>query len=284
MKLIEKKCPNCGASLEFGDNDKSCKCTYCHRAFEIERDKSIESDDISEQFNLTAYKEKIKKAKEIFESDEYKETLKEAQKLSNEMLSDMEPFGFKIIKWFLITIFFVGFISFFVLTGSRVYKSTKENYIKKYSEVNKSNDNTDLIENTDELTNRQIEKINDEARGEIPTHGKGENSIKHSYLRETPEREKLYVAYKENNNVLVVVFKTVFYDFYHKEDRHTIYIPVVYNNVDKELKELVNAKIDASEYFFNDDNSCYYYGYSTFEEVYTYVIEPLKKEYKISEY
>lgn len=43
MKLIEKKCPNCGASLEFNDNDRSCKCVYCKRGFEIVRDS--ENDD-----------------------------------------------------------------------------------------------------------------------------------------------------------------------------------------------------------------------------------------------
>ena len=56
MKLIEKKCPNCGASLEFNDSDKSCKCQYCHRAFEIERDSSISVADIAEQFNLSELK------------------------------------------------------------------------------------------------------------------------------------------------------------------------------------------------------------------------------------
>ena len=38
MKLVEKKCPNCGANLSFGENEKSCKCDYCKREFEIERD------------------------------------------------------------------------------------------------------------------------------------------------------------------------------------------------------------------------------------------------------
>ena len=40
MNLIEKKCPNCGANLEFNENDKSCKCQYCHREFEIKRDSN----------------------------------------------------------------------------------------------------------------------------------------------------------------------------------------------------------------------------------------------------
>ena len=34
MKLIEKKCPNCGANLEFKDTDKSCKCSHCGSSFE----------------------------------------------------------------------------------------------------------------------------------------------------------------------------------------------------------------------------------------------------------
>ena len=42
MKLIEKKCPNCGGSVEFNENDTSCKCEYCHRSFEIERDEKKE--------------------------------------------------------------------------------------------------------------------------------------------------------------------------------------------------------------------------------------------------
>ena len=47
MRLIEKKCPNCGANLEFDENDKSCKCQYCKRSFEIERDT-----DNLDKFNL----------------------------------------------------------------------------------------------------------------------------------------------------------------------------------------------------------------------------------------
>lgn len=50
MKLIEKKCPNCGAGLEFKDNDKNCKCSHCGSSFEIERDTN--KADLDEQFDL----------------------------------------------------------------------------------------------------------------------------------------------------------------------------------------------------------------------------------------
>ena len=66
MKLIEKKCPNCGGSLEFSETAKSCKCEYCHRAFEIERDEKLDVNNIAEQFNLSELQAPLKVAKKAF--------------------------------------------------------------------------------------------------------------------------------------------------------------------------------------------------------------------------
>ena len=49
MRLIEKKCPNCGSSLSFGPNDKETKCAYCNASFEIERENE---SDVPENFLL----------------------------------------------------------------------------------------------------------------------------------------------------------------------------------------------------------------------------------------
>lgn len=53
MRLIEKECPNCGAGLKFNENDKSCKCEYCHREFEIERDKEDKKRFDPRNYKLT---------------------------------------------------------------------------------------------------------------------------------------------------------------------------------------------------------------------------------------
>lgn len=66
MKLIEKKCPNCGGSLEFSETAKSCKCEYCHRAFEIERDNNLDVSDIAEQFNLSELEVPLKTVSKMF--------------------------------------------------------------------------------------------------------------------------------------------------------------------------------------------------------------------------
>lgn len=52
MKLIEKKCPNCGASLEFNNYDKSCKCEYCKKSYVIEMESKDRDFYSPNNFNL----------------------------------------------------------------------------------------------------------------------------------------------------------------------------------------------------------------------------------------
>ena len=42
MKLVEKKCPNCGAKLSFEKTDKEVMCKYCNQSYEIERENSLD--------------------------------------------------------------------------------------------------------------------------------------------------------------------------------------------------------------------------------------------------
>lgn len=63
MKLIEKKCPNCGAGLKFDEDDKEVVCEYCKKSYVIERDKAeiekntsdnndVDKRIVSEYYNL----------------------------------------------------------------------------------------------------------------------------------------------------------------------------------------------------------------------------------------
>ena len=76
MELIEKKCPNCGASLEFGDNDKSCTCNYCHRSFIIEKNTTLDVENLADQFDLK----------------ELEKNMEAANKLLNKMMPKTTPF------------------------------------------------------------------------------------------------------------------------------------------------------------------------------------------------
>ena len=48
MKLIQKKCPNCGADLEFDKSEKEVVCKYCNAKFSVEKDAN---DLVQEIFN-----------------------------------------------------------------------------------------------------------------------------------------------------------------------------------------------------------------------------------------
>ncbi|MBQ6497605.1 MAG: hypothetical protein IJI58_02690 [Bacilli bacterium] len=104
MKLIEKKCPNCGGSLEFSETAKSCKCEYCHRAFEIERDEKVDVSDLAEQFNLSELKAPLKAVSTMF-------------------------IGSRIV----FAIIFIFVIAMFIFIGSQIY--TDVNGGSYYSDV-----------------------------------------------------------------------------------------------------------------------------------------------------
>ena len=52
MRIIEKKCPNCGAGLEFDNNAKSCKCEYCKKSYAIEMESKDRDFYSPDNFNL----------------------------------------------------------------------------------------------------------------------------------------------------------------------------------------------------------------------------------------
>jgi len=52
MKIIEKTCPNCGASIEFNKGDDKVKCEYCKKTYVIEEEKKDDKDLY--EYNLKA--------------------------------------------------------------------------------------------------------------------------------------------------------------------------------------------------------------------------------------
>lgn len=56
MKLVEKKCPGCGAGLKFNENDTSVTCEYCNKTLHIQRDEkkmsTLDEAHIDEAFKF----------------------------------------------------------------------------------------------------------------------------------------------------------------------------------------------------------------------------------------
>ena len=103
MKLIEKKCPNCGANINFNSNDKEVKCSYCDTVFTIERD-------------VTNIDEAIEKGKEnldkVLNSESFNLSVKDVKKIRTTVM---------IIS----AIIFLIIICFFVFIFINIMKQTR---------------------------------------------------------------------------------------------------------------------------------------------------------------
>ncbi|MBE6157681.1 MAG: hypothetical protein E7160_02685 [Firmicutes bacterium] len=260
MKLVEKKCPNCGAGLSFNDTDKSCKCDYCKRAFEIERDNTIDSSaSINDQYQLSELKGPLKIVGLYFA-------------------------GTYIVGAIITIIVFilVGVI------GYNIYKhaSNQLSDSNNNSIINKKS-NAKYITSIDDLDNDDYEDIDSDSNIEIKRSGNGVNNAYHSYSRDgDPKREKVYVAYKKDDNVIIAIYKAIYKDFFHQENSYTVYVPIVYENIKKNefgIYEWDNPQVKAPEYYFDSEHKSYTYGYNSIADAYNSVVKPLENDYKISQ-
>ena len=250
MRLVEKSCPNCGANLEFDEDAKSCKCQYCKRSFEIERDMN----DI-DKFNLIY--DKIQKPFKV---------------------AFLIPFVFAFIIFIIIfCMIFFGFRS-----HSKIVKESSIGIVDKEKE---KEEEEKLLTSVDDLNNSDFDSIDNHATTEINRTGEGVNNADHSYSTDGKiTREKLYIAYKEGSNYVVPIYKVTYRDFFHQEDRHTVFVPILFENIEKNvIFSIGNAQMKAPKYCFNSDCSSYTSGYVSLEEAYNEVVKPYEEEYTISE-
>ena len=247
MKFKEKKCPNCGADLEFSETDKTCKCQYCKRSFEIERDLS----DI-EKFNLVY--DKIHKPMKMF----------------------------FIIPLAIFCIIFI-FVVVMIIGSMKKQETNDTSIFEEYKDLVVDKEN--LLTDVNEIKNRDFDIIDSQASMQINRVSDGVNDANHSFSVDGDiTREKLYVISGENYNKIVIIYKATYEDFFHQEDRHTLYIPVIYENIEKDvISSLGNARVTDHIYYLSSDKSCLTYGYTTFDEAYQENVASYAEDYKITE-
>ena len=247
MKFKEKKCPNCGADLEFSETDKTCKCQYCKRSFEIERDLS----DI-EKFNLVY--DKIHKPMKMF---------------------FIIPLAIFCIIFIFVVVMIIGYMRKQETNDTSIFEEYKDLIVDKEN----------LLTDVNEIKNRDFDIIDSQASMQINRVSDGVNDANHSFSVDGDiTREKLYVISGENYNKLVIIYKATYEDFFHQEDRHTLYIPVIYENIEKDvISSLGNARVTDHIYYLSSDKSCFTYGYTTFDEAYQENVASYAEDYKITE-
>ena len=245
MKFIKKECPNCGAPVSFTKEDTTCKCEYCKREFEIERD--ADKKKLIDQFTLSELKT-----------------------------------PFKIFSYFTLgsfiaqaVIIFITFIIIIILGY---------NIIKGLNDSNSIfNRNASLVTSINDLTNSDYSTL--DLNSKVLISKETASTTGSYINKGSFKREKLYIISNEKTNYLIPIYKATYEYFYNKEEKYTIYIPIEFKNVKKKNNSIAfyldNGRINAPEYHFNGDN--YSYGYNDFDTLYNEIIKKYEKDYKIIE-
>ena len=241
MKLIEKKCPNCGAGLEFNDTDKSCKCTYCNKSFEIERN----SDNVDD-YNL-------------------------------KIATNTSSFVLPIIIFSVFAMAIIVFVFFNIFAFNNKLNVSKDS-------ITEEKTTNDYFVSVDEFSNSDFEALDNTSTAIVKRTGEGVNDAYHSYILDNNlKREKVYVAGKDNGNVIISIYKGIYKDFFHQENTYTVYIPILYENIKKtDFNKFQNPQLKAPEYYFNSEKTSYTYGYGSIDDIYNNIIKPLESDYKLS--
>lgn len=245
MRLIEKECPNCGAGLSFTKEDTTCKCEYCKREFEIERDP--EKKKLVDQFSLSELRTPFK----IFS------------------FLTLGSFATHAIMVFVVAIIIVGILGFGIIAGLSNSNSfdVRANYVTSPSDLSSSDYNT--LDLNSRIT------ISKETIG----------ITKGFVSKENYQRVKLYIVYKRARNYLIPVYKVTYEYFSNSDIKYDVYVPVIYKNVKSKNGSisfsLNNGSITDTEYHFNEGG--YTYGYGDIESLYDDIIKPYEKRYKIVE-
>lgn len=245
MRLIEKECPNCGANLSFTKDDTSCKCEYCKKEYEIERD--TEKKKLDDQFTL---------------------------------LDNKTPF--KFFSYFSLGSFVAQFI--FVIVIFIIIIIVGINIVKGLNDTNSIfNRSSYLIEEISDLSNTDFNTIDIDSKILLVKEESaiiGDYTNKGNF-----KREKLYIISNEKENYLIAIYKTTYENLYNGNDKHIVYIPVTYKNIKSKNESisfsLGNGKITDNKYYFNEN--VYIYGYDNMDNLYNEVIKKYKKDYKIVE-
>lgn len=248
MKLIEKECPNCGAGLSFNIEDTSCKCEYCKREFEIERDDSKKK--IADQFNLSELKT-----------------------------------PFKIFSYFTIGSFIaqaIIFIGVFIVIGIIAY-----NIIKGFNDSDSLfNRNASLVTEISDLSKSDFNTL--DLTSKIIVSKSNSDSVSEYTMKGFKREKIYVISNDKTNVIIPVyrgIYKQVFSNS--DEFTNIVYIPVKYEDVKTKYNSisiyLNDGEIVGPEYYFNLEHSEYAYGYKDLDTLYNELIKPYEKNYRIVE-
>lgn len=269
MKLIEKKCPNCGAGLKFDKDDTEVVCEYCKKSYVIQRDNTEKKDstDLSDiDYELI---------EEVFDK---------FNKVTNEMFR-VPRVTSKVITAIVIIVFVSIFFGALALIGTiasgdikdknlinndPIVEPKKDNYVTELSQID---------EKSLEIFHKETQKTLDRWRGYLWTDVKeSEWTYVGMYLLVNKNEDEFSV---DDNNYLYDVYKKKYTGDLEME----VYGAVMYSD----LKLLEDNTVDnsfrgtgyAPTLYVDGRYSSFVYGYEDNEELYNKIIRTKRSDYKI---
>lgn len=256
MKLVEKKCPSCGAGLKFGENDTNVTCEYCNKTYYLQKDE--------------------KKSMKVDESH-----LADAYKFVNEfgrpLVAKSQSFVFAIGIVMFVAVTMIGIISFNMINNN----DNNKNLFDRFHEENKTKYVT-KISQIDDIT---LETFNDTSLERIQsldgscTMGDYEVTKKWTYIG-----VYLLVSKEDDGNILYDVYEQTY------KNKKTGVETTLYSAVEYEDLTLSEDGIVQDDYFAWPEVPSYEfegtsfngaYGYESIEKLYNKLVRSQRADYNI---
>lgn len=246
MKLIEKKCPKCGATLKFHTKDKEAKCEFCNSEFLIENN---EKDDISQKdlanINLTS----------------------------------------KIVTTFTIIPFVIGGIITIICIACFIFFFFSiKGQIKNQFDQNNWNDNMNIIDdklNSNTEVEISITELDDSIKEKLSNYAIKEAKnwqITHDYKLQG-NMESIGFYYLKNKNIQnIQIYAVIKSTYSNGKNKITLYSAYKFSGKDIESISY-NPSLASDVYKLSTYEVTY--GYESLEELYDSIIRDNKSSYKI---
>lgn len=283
MRLVEKKCPNCGAGLSFNDNDTSVKCEYCNKTYYIEKDEK-KSQKVDAAHLGDAYRFVNEAGKPIIKGFAY-----------------MYIIVFVFVFVMIMSVVFMMFRSFnnfgFRNQGSNKVEQRYEEYVDEFfknDDKNKDEVNTDEEDNDEVDKEKYVLKISEIDKVSLETFH--DNSI--SQLGAYNMNNKSYTVTGDwkSCGVYLLVHKdkkqNILYDVFKHTYKHNstgkkvvLYAAVEYKDLKLTDNNIVNHDYrgvsSAPSIDLDGDTLNFAFGYESVEKLYNKLVRNKSGDYSI---
>ncbi len=268
MKLVEKKCPSCGAGLKFNENDTNVVCEYCNKTYYLHKDEK-----------------KIAKLDEAHLADAYK--------FINEFGKPLMKGPQLIIPFIIFTFAIIGiFISIVVFNQIDNKPNIIEEHIQQIENEEKDKyekERKGLVQKLSQIDKTSLETFSDASKTELKNYNGNAVSGSHSdFSLEkdwTPVGVYFLMGKEDNINKL---YDVVSHTYKEKATgkKTTLYAAVRYINLkytsDKIVNHSYSGMVEApSVQLIAGDVFSTGYGYASLEKLYNVLIRSQSGDFTI---